>query len=203
VQGANGERQTYAFLWRERTIGYLDNDGVIHESCGDAALTIRQSKKMKIAAEATFYFKAQKKMFVVGNVFVDKMPKNPDKIVTDLFKSFDDSKWPVMIAGDLKMGAGNPAFNGARKMDFHAALAPKKNNWDNIWYRGANLNQASAVDLFKKFSDARREDIHKSFSGIFPVAAEFTLAQKNEDSVAVVAKPQPKKKAKKKVTKNN
>jgi len=198
VQGANGDRQTYAFLWKENTIGYVDNDGMINEKCGETAATIRQSKKMKLASEATFYFKAQKKMFVVGTVFLDKKPKNPDKSVTDLFKSFDDSKWPVVIAGDLKLGPSNSAFNGARKLDFHSALSSNKKYWDNIWFRGATLSQAAPVNVYEKFADARQEDIHNGFSGIFPVAAEFSLTAPAVDTVSLVSKskPKPKKKTK-------
>jgi hypothetical protein len=199
VQAANGDRQGYGFLWKESTIGYVDNEGVINETCGDTAATIRQSKKMKMASEATFYFKAQKKIFVVGDVFVSERPKNSDKSVNELFKSFDDSKWPVLITGDLKIGPSNSAFNLARKMEFHSALGNgKRKNWDNIWYRGVTLTQASPVDVFEKFSDARHEDIHQGFSGIYPVAAEFSLKLPSTDDLSVVGKAKAKSKAKSK-----
>ncbi|MGZ3723550.1 MAG: hypothetical protein ACXVA9_11495, partial [Bdellovibrionales bacterium] len=192
VQGGNGERQTYGFLWKEGTIGYVDSEGAINESCGETATTIRQSKKMKLASQATFYFKAQKKMFVLGTTFMDKKPKTPEKSINELFKSLDEGKWPVVLAGDMKMGAGNAAFNGARKLGFHSAMSGGAKGWDNVWYRGAFLGEAGPVDLYRQFSDVRREDIKKDFSGIFPVMAEFSLREDApSDTVAVVAKAKP------------
>ena len=195
VQGSNGERQTYGFLWKEKTVGYLDSDGEMKESCGDTALTIRQLKKTKLASQGTFYFKAQRKMFVLGTLFMDRQPKSPDKDVNEIFKSLDEGKWPVLLAGDFKMGAGNSAFNNARKMGFHSAVSGKKNAWENVWYRGAGVIQAGPVDLSERFSDARHEDIKKSFANIFPIMAEFNLREESKDSVSIVPKSKPKKKS--------
>jgi len=112
--------------------------------------------------------------------------------LNELFQSLDDGKWPIVLAGDLKMGAGNSAFNGARKRGFHSAMGGSSKGWDNVWYRGVHLSQAGPVDLYQKFSDARREDIQRDFSGIFPVMAEFNLGEEAPmDSLAVVAKAKP------------
>jgi len=197
VQAANnGERQTVAYLWREGTIGYVESDGQITESCPEKAITIHQSKKMKLASEGTFFFKTQKKMFVLGDAFTEKKPK--DAAVHDTFKSFDDSKMPVIIAGDFKLSAGNSAFNSARKMGFKAAMSPKKANWDNIWFRGAKLLQGGPVDVYKKFADIKKEDIKHGLSGIFPVAAEFSLDKPVETDTVEVVKKKPAKTASKK-----
>jgi exonuclease III len=205
VQAANGERESVAYLWREGTIGFVESDGQISESCPEKAATIRQSKKMKLASQATFFFKTQRKMFVLGNAFTDKKPK--DAAVNDTFKSFDDSKMPVIIAGDFKLSTGNNAFKEARKLDFKAAMSPKRANWDNIWFRGAKLLQGGPVDVYKKFADTNREDIKHGLSGIFPVAAEFSLEKPVEtDSIAIVkrsTKPSPKKKSAKKSSKKS
>lgn len=195
VQGTNGERQTYGFLWKEKTIGFLDSDGEMKDSCGDTAFTIHQVKKTKLASQGTFFFKTQKKMFVLGTMFMEHQSKSPDKDVNEIFKSLDDGKWPVLLVGDLKMGAGNSAFNNARKMGFHSAVSGKKNAWENVWYRGAGVVQAGPVDLYERFSDARHQDIKKSFANIFPLMAEFNFREESKDSVSMVPKSKPKKKS--------
>ena len=197
VQGGNGERQTYGFLWKERTIGYLDGDGSMKDSCGEVALTIRQSKKMKLASQGTFFLKSEKKMFTLVTLFSEKKPKVPNKEVTEIFQSFNDSKWPILVAGDLKMGAANSAFKEVRKMGFQSALAGSKGGWDNFWFRSATLSQAGAVNLYRRFSDARHKDIERDFAGIFPIAAEFTLKENLEPvTTKVVSKKKSKKKSK-------
>jgi hypothetical protein len=201
IQAESGERQTHGFLWKESTVGYVDEGGAINETCGASATVIHQPKKAKLASQATFYFKPQKKMFVLGNTFVDSKPKSPEKSVSEIFKSLDEGKWPIVLAGDLKMSAANAAFKGAKKLGFHSAMKGTDKAWDNIWYRGATLNEASRVDLYREFSDIRHEDIQKNFSGIFPVMAEFRLqAEAPTDSVDLVSKakapPAVKKKAK-------
>lgn len=189
VQAGSGERQAYAFLWKEKTVGYVDSDGEIKESCGDTAINIRQSKT-KLAGQSTFFFKALKKMFVVGNMYSDSKPKSPDKHVSEVFRSVSEEKFPVLVAGDLKMAASNSAFQSVRKLGFHSAFSSSssKKSWENFWYRGATLVEAEAIDLNQRFSDVKREEIEKEFAGIFPVSAEFTLKEKVTDSVSLVKK---------------
>lgn len=194
VQGGNGERQSYGFMWKESTVGYVNDDGEMKETCGATGLTIRQSKKMKGASGGTFYFKAQKKMFVLGSMFSEGKMKSPDKNVNDVFKSFADEKWPVLVAGDLKLGPSNAAFNGARKMGFHSALKGGKSGWDNFWFRSAALVEAKPVNLYERFADVGRPDIEKTFGKVFPIMGKFNLKEEPKDSVEMVKKKTPAKK---------
>lgn len=203
VQGANGERQTYGFLWKEKAVSLVEDGGGMSDVCGESATTIHQSKKMKGASIAMFYFKPQKKMFVLGTAFLDKKPKAPDKTMSEIFKSLDEGKWPIMLAGDLKLNANNSAFKDVRKLGFRSAVSGSSGKTlDNMWYRGATLKEGSLVDLYVEFSDVRKEDIKRDFSGIFPVMAEFSFKDENvSDNLVIVSKAKPaavKKKSKKK-----
>lgn len=193
IQAGSGERQTYAFLWKEKRIGFLDDSGEMKDRCGDTALTIRQASKSKASSQATFIFKPQRKMFVFGTTFTETKPKTADKHVNEVFRPFNDGKFPVVVAGDMKMGPGNSAFTPARKMGFRSAINGNRKAWDNFWFRGASLESAGPVDLYSRFSDQKKDVIDKGFTGIFPIVAEFSLKEKAvEDTVSLVKKkPKP------------
>ena len=192
VQAASGERLTYAFLWKESSIGYIDSEGEMKDTCGETAVTMRQNNRTKLVSQGTFFFKVLKKMFVAGTMFSERKPKAPERFVSEVFQTVQGEKFPVVIAGDIKMGAGNPAFNTARKMGFQAAITGKQKAWDNFWYRNATLIRAAPVDVYARFPDVKRDQIAKGFNGIRPYLAEFNLKEKVTDSVTFIKKKKKK-----------
>jgi hypothetical protein len=197
VHDSSGERQSYGFMWKESSVGFVDGEGAMSDSCG-MALIIRQAKPMKYGSRATFYLKAPKKFFEVVTMFSDKQP---GREVSDLFRAVNDSKWPVLMAGDLKMSPGNSNLKDTAKYGFHSALRGGRAGWDNFWYRKTGVKNARRINLYEHFSDARRQDIQRSFVGISPITADFDLKEEVKESTILVPKVKPKQKVAKRSAK--
>ncbi len=187
TQAAGGGRLRYGFIWKNSKIGVVDSAGELKEDCGPLALTIRQGKKLKMAMRATFFSKAERKVFLVNSVFIDKKSKDPAKEVLELFAGLSDSEWPIIVAGDLRIGAENAAFDEARKVGFRAAIGSDKRSGnssvENFWFHNAWPIEAHTVNLFHRFPDSPHLDIVQGLSEQFPIMAEFSL---NEESANVV-----------------
>jgi hypothetical protein len=188
VQAADGTRMPYGILWRESMVGYMEMNGEMHEECSSTPITIWQHKDLHHGIHATFYTKMPRKVFELAAVFYDKKPKSAQQL-GEIFHSAGSKQWPILMAGDFKIGARDSMFNEVGKSGYQTALDSTKRSGraslENFWYKNAVLASSGTVNLYQRFGDSRRRDIEQGLSDLFPIAIEFRIrADPKEEQLA-------------------
>jgi hypothetical protein len=183
-------REKYGILWRNSTVGYVDESGNIKERCGEMAVVVPTNKGKGAAAVAAslFFSKVQKKMFQLGTVFLDKRQKNPKRDVPGLFKPLESSNFPTVVVGDVKFQTSD-----IKKWNFKSSIARttvaakkdrgSKSSTGNIWSRNAVVVRGVHVNLYDRFAELPTKDIDTSVSASFPMLAEVALVPELDDNL--------------------
>ena len=180
----SGDRARTAFIWRDKTIGFVERSGEVKENCPDVPVVMRVDGG-KLDPEqlftATFYFKPKKQMFTLASVHWDKKPKKAaDKEVNKLFSKLDNLPYPLILAGDFKMLGSDKAFKDANKLDFTTALPKVAQH--NLWIKNMSVIRAGVVDFKERFpelEDAEREAI----ASRAPVGVEISFSPVDADAL--------------------
>lgn len=190
----SGSRGRHAFLWKDKTVSYVEKSGAVNQSCSEAPVVMRVDAK-KIAAEdfltATFFLKSRRQMFNAISIMLEKKPKK-SKSINAVFLSAAKSPWPVLIAGDFKIGAKDKLFATAAKQGFKPAMA---NDAANLWTRNLTVVQIQNVDLQERFPDAEKIADHSplfasiSFSPEEADVLRTQLIQKSDRAERAATRP--------------
>jgi len=181
-KSSKGARNGFAFLWRERSLALVDSDGVMHDTCTARPFVIRAETKS--SGFATFYAKGANKLFLLTSVDLDKTPKARD--VSEMFRAYRDTGWPVIFAGDLKSPAKSPVFQDARRWNFKPALAaPTKTtrSLENVWYKNVTLLAAEPVNLREQFPELSAADIQNVVADRAPIRVDFTFNERDAEAL--------------------
>lgn len=183
--GSGSER--YAFIWVNSKASLVKEDGTEIAECPNDALPIALNKIHennldREPAQAVFSLKGTKKQFTIASVHLVPTAKNPAKEVPWLFGSVKKIDGAVIVVGDFNLGAENAAFDVARALGFKPSFANAPTSlkmktralnepYDNIWVKGAIVEEAKVIDLYKFFPKLEQQKIYKDISDHSPVKA--------------------------------
>ncbi|MGE0528314.1 MAG: hypothetical protein AB7P49_14690 [Bdellovibrionales bacterium] len=183
TRSPSGQKQVYAFVWKEHRFGYLTEDGELKEECEPGAFVIPpQNQSSAGPVFAKFVSKTHKRVFELGAIYLPDVPKYPDREVLRAFRRAHQVQWPVILAGDFRFSSSHKAFQETKDRDFSPALIGKarvkrsKRTYENFWSRGATSLRVAPVDLHARFSDITAAEVDKGLSDRFPLVAEFKFA---------------------------
>lgn len=181
-KSSKGARNRFAFLWRERALALVDSDGQLRDTCTARPYVIRS--EIKDYGFATFFAKGANKLFVLTSVDLEKTPRAQE--VSELFRAYRDTGWPIIFAGDLKSSARSSVFQDARRWSFKPAL-PSGNKLtkghDNVWYKNVTLLGAEPVNLREQFPELSPTDIQNVVADRAPIRADFSFSDRDADAV--------------------
>jgi hypothetical protein len=181
-KSASGERARTAFIWRDKTVSYVDR-GEVKENCNDNPVVMRVEGK-KLDPEqlftATFYFKPKKQMFTLASVRWRKKPKNAQKEVNKVFSKLDALAFPLILSGNFKMKGSDKAFKDADKLDFTAAL-PKITE-QNLWIKNMSLVRSGVVDFKERFPELDDQE-RDAIAAHAPIGVEISFSAAEADEM--------------------
>ncbi|RYZ84976.1 MAG: hypothetical protein EOP04_16905 [Proteobacteria bacterium] len=182
-------KERYAYLWKNARISYVKTDGTIISDCTNTAVTIRLGVKHaeKIVREpsfGTFYFKSEKRHFVLASIHLLPTAKGPAKEIGPLFDTFAGVDQPLVIAGDFNMDSNEVGFADIQKQGFLFAMSEQKTTikkksremskaYDNFWFRNIKLKSYKVLDLLGLFPQLEISEINRTLSDHCPIQADF------------------------------
>jgi len=187
-----GKRNRFGFIWRDAQIGHLDSSGELRESCSNRPVVMRT--ETKDYGIATFFLKSNSRLFVVSSMDLQNL-KNPDAELPRMFRTFSESEWAVVYAGDTHTSANHKAFKDVRKWNFKSALSSStgsqakgkkksaKKSLENIWFKNIALITAEPVNLYEQFPELNPTEVDEAVGDIRPLRAEFTFSNHEAETV--------------------
>lgn len=188
-------RERHGILWRQSTIGYVNESGEIKDKCGEMAVVVptNRAKGASLVASNLFFSKVQKKMFQLGSVQLESRPSHPKRDVPNLFKPLDNSNWPTIVVGDVRYNT-----NDLKKWNFKTNIAgtnvtsrkgrASKSTSYNVWTKNAVVVRALHINLYDRFSEISPKEIESSLSHAFPMLAEVALVPEADDQLTTMMK---------------
>jgi len=185
-------RERHGILWRQSTIGYVNESGEIKDKCGEMAVVVptNRNKGERMIASSLFFSKIQKKMFQLGSVNLER-PGSPNRDIPNLFKSVENSNWPTIVAGDFRYNT-----NDLKKWNFKTnipgtTVASKKGRatkftTQNVWTKNAVVIRSLHINLYDRFSELSPKDVDTMVSNSFPMLAEVALVAEADDQLTTV-----------------
>lgn len=191
-KNAAGKRNRFAFIWRDAQIGHLEKTGELRESCSNRPVVMRT--ETKDYGIATFFLKTNHRLFILNAMDLQNI-KNPDAELPRMFRTFSDSDWAVVYAGDTRTSLKHKAFKDVRKWNFKPALAggsstgakskraAKKNSLENIWFKNIALITAEPVNLYEQFPELNPAEVDEALGDNKPLRAEFTFSDQEAETI--------------------
>lgn len=186
-----GSQERYAYLWKDKRIAYVKNDGTLMDTCPKSAITIRLGARFseeitREPALGSFYLRTAARQFVLASIHLRPSGKKPQLEVPPLFKTFESIRVPLIVAGDYNLDSTHSAFDTARAAGFKAAMKGVKTSlkmkkrelnkpYDNFWFRDVTLTKTSVINLYLAFPQIEARKIYDTVSDHSPIVAEFDL----------------------------
>jgi endonuclease/exonuclease/phosphatase family metal-dependent hydrolase len=187
-------KERYGAIWREDKISYVTQDGKEIGECPKFAITLRLGAKhadkiIREPAVGTFKEKAGGAKFVFATIHLIPTAKHPETEVEPLFDTMDSlpGKYAKLIVGDFNLASNSPSFANATRRGFKPALSGEVKTslklklkeysqaYDNIFYRGCTVTNASVGNPYLKFPALTPSQVYRQVSDHAPVSATITL----------------------------
>lgn len=181
----------YAFLWKLNKIRHFVGTNQYANGCPEDKIvpitdSLTRDQIRREPAWASFYSLQDRSAFILVNIHLLPPDRQPWKEVPHLFKSFEKTDAPVLIAGDFNLGEHHKAFETALTRGYEPALIGVKTTLkavsreyssplDNIWFRGLHLIRAQRIDVFDTFPRLSPKKIRSAISDHAPVLSEWAL----------------------------
>lgn len=179
-----GDRGRTAFIWRDKTVSFVERNGEVKENCTDAPVVMRiEGKKLdpQQLYSSTFYFKPKRQMFTLASVHWDSKPKkNADKEINRVFSKLDDMPFPLVLAGDFKMKGSDKAFKDSGRLEFKTALPRGAEH--NLWIKHMSIVRAGVVDFNERFPEMEESD-REAIASRAPVGVEISFSKAEADAL--------------------
>jgi hypothetical protein len=181
-KSTSGERSRTAFIWRDKTVSYVDR-GEVKENCNDNPVVIQiESKKLdpEQLFTATFYFKPKRQIFTLASIRWKKKPKKAEKEVNKIFSKLDDLVFPLILSGNFKMKGSDKAFKDANKLNFTTALP--KITQQNLWIKNMSVVRSGVVDFNERFPELDDQE-RDAIAAHAPIGAEISFSPAEADAL--------------------
>ena len=188
-------KERYGAIWREDKISYVTQDGKEIGECPKFAITLRLGAKhadkiIREPAVGTFKEKASGAKFVFATIHLIPTAKHPETEVEPLFDTMDSlpGKYAKIIVGDFNLASSSPSFSNATRRGFLPALSCEVKTslklktkeysqaYDNIFYRGCTISNASVGNPYVKFPTLTPSQVYRQISDHAPVSATIMLS---------------------------